>query len=195
MLNVIDIGGKAVEVPIDIKDYWLGRHRHDLYRLMPSLARGIFWDAKTAIDVGCYTSGLICEMDWIEKRVASDLNSNLVSNWAPVKDVEFVPGNAFELDFDERFDLVISNQTVEHVDNPAGFVEKLLDLGRGLIISTTYEVESGAIEGHIQDPISFEKFQSWFPCELDSWLICHHPTARSLKHIVGIVKQSHPNRI
>ena len=75
-----------------------------------------------------------------------------------------------------------------------GFIAKLLQLGRGLIVSTTYEVAAGTIDGHVQDPISLEKFQSWFPCALDAWFICHHPTARRLRHIVGVVKQSHPAR-
>jgi SAM-dependent methyltransferase len=182
-------------LPLDINDYWKNRSHHDLYRLTIALARAMFHDARSAIDVGCYTSGLICELDWIETRVASDLQARLATNWADVPGVRFVGGDAFTLEFPEApFDLVISNQTIEHLHDPAGFVAKLLRLGRGLILSTTYEVEAGLIDGHVQDPISLEKFQAWFPCELDAWFICHHPTARKLRHIVGLVKQSHPAR-
>ena len=63
------------------------------------------------------------------------------------------------LDFAEPFDLVISNQTVEHLDRPGEFIEKLLKLGRGLIVSTTFEVPEGTIEGHVQDPISSREVQ------------------------------------
>jgi SAM-dependent methyltransferase len=183
-----------MKFPVDINNYWGDRKDHDLYRLTVALANAVFRDAESAIDVGCYTSGLICELDWIRTRVASDIKPYLQNNWTGVEGVEFVAGDAFALEFGRQFDLVISNQTVEHLDDPKGFIEKLLKLGRGLIVSTTYEVPYGTIEGHVQDPISLEKFTSWFPCPLDSWFVCHHPKSRTLKHIVGVVKQSHPSR-
>jgi len=192
MKNPMTLAGKTHDLPLDRNNYWKNRAHHDLYRLTVATAQAMFSDARSAIDVGCYTSGILCELGWIERRVASDMASYLASSWEHVEGVDFVPGDAFELDFGQTFDLVLSNQTVEHVDDPKGFVEKLLSIGRGLIISTTYEVEAGRIEGHVQDPISLEKFQSWFPCELDAWFICHHPTVRSLRHIVGVLKQSHP---
>ena len=193
-MNLVKVGDKYFNLPTDRKNYWQDRMNHDLYRLCAAMVRGMFGDAKSAIDVGCYVGGLICEFDWIEKRVASDIQGSIEPNWSHVTDVELVIGDAFKIDFPEKFDLVISNQTVEHLDRPAEFIEKLLKLGRGLIVSTTYEVAEGTIEGHVQDPISYEKFRSWFPCELDSWTICHHPTSRKLKHIIGVVKQSHPAR-
>jgi hypothetical protein len=72
-------------------------------------------------------------------------------------------------------------------------IEKLLALGRGLIISTTYDTPQGLIPGHLQDPISLEKFQSWFPVPLDSWTVCFHPS-RKIGHIIGVVKTLHPNK-
>lgn len=194
MKNPMQIGGKTFDLPLDRNNYWKNRLHHDLYRLTVATAQAMFADASSAIDVGCYTSGLICELDWIERRVASDLSYAMIEHWDHVREVDYIKGDAFEIDFGQTFDLVLSNQTVEHVEDPKGFVEKLLSIGRGLIISTTYEVEAGRIDGHVQDPISLEKFQSWFPCELDSWTICHHPTTRDLRHIIGVVKQSHPAR-
>lgn len=191
--NVIEIGGKRVTVPRDRNDYWKNRMNHDLYRITRSIAESLFGDAKSVIDVGSYVGGLVCEFDWIDRRVASDIQP-LGPNWADVPHVEFIQGDAFTIGFPEPFDLVMSQQTVEHVDRPAEFIEKLLELGRGLIVSTTYEVPAGTIPGHVQDPISLEKFKSWFPCELDAWVICRHPTARNFKHVIGIVKHSHPSR-
>ncbi|MEM0929247.1 MAG: methyltransferase domain-containing protein [Pseudomonadota bacterium] len=194
MKNPATFSGRTFDLPLETNNYWQRRAHHDLYRLTVALAHGLFSDAKSIIDVGCYTSGLIVELDWATRRVASDINPNISEAWAHVEGVDFVPGDAFKLDFGEPFDLVLSNQTVEHVEDARGFVEKLLSLGRGLIISTTYETAHGRIEGHIQDPISLDKFKSWFPCELDSYAICYHPTARDIGHIIGVVKQSHPNR-
>lgn len=193
-MNIVNIGGNNFKLPLDVNNYWGARLHHDIYRLVVAVAKGMFHDAKSAIDVGSYIGGLICELDWIETRVASDIQNNLAENWKAAEGVSFVAGDAFAIEFEQTFDLVISNQTVEHVNKPAEFIEKLLSLGRGLIVSTTYEVPHGLIAGHVQDPIDFEKFQNWFPCELDAWFVCHHPTNRRIKHIVGVINQSHPNR-
>lgn len=200
MSNLVKINDKELNLPIDINNYWARRMHLDLYRCTVALAHALFFNAKSAIDVGCYTSGILCELDWIDRRVATDLQLRLAQNWEHVPGVEFVGGDAFALDFTQYlegtpklFDLVISNQMVEHLDQPVEFIEKLISLGRGLIVSTTYETPAGLIEGHIQDPISLEKFKSWFPCELDAWFICRHPTNQNIKQIVGYLKDSHPN--
>lgn len=184
--------GQEVVGPVDINGYWAARKDHDLYRLMTSIAFSMFPHAKSAIDVGCYTSGLLVEFDWIPKRIASDKQAYLEKNWRSVENVSFVPGDAFELEFGDLFDLVISNQTIEHLGDPCGFVKKLLSIGRSLIISTTYETPAGLIEGHIQDPIDLKKFQSWFPVPLDAWCVCYHPS-KKIGHIIGVLRESHPN--
>lgn len=183
--------GKVVRGPNDIGGYWQDRMNHDLYRLMLSMTRSLFPNAQSAIDVGCYTSALIVEMDWIKTRVATDLQTSLSDNWREVDGVDFLGGDAFNLDFDKPFDLVISNQTIEHLEDPPGFVKKLLSIGNGLIISTTYETPAGLIDGHIQDPIDMQKFKSWFPVDIDSYTICYHPS-RNIKHIIAVIRESHP---
>lgn len=195
MKNPVSISGRIFDLPVDHRGYWQDRLHHDLYRLTVALARGLFFDAKSAIDVGCFTSGILVELDWIERRVASDISKWIAPNWEHVEGVEFVAADAFSLQFPAPFDLVLSNQTVEHLDDPKGFIEKLLKLGRGLIVSTTYETPAGLIEGHVQDPISLDKFRSWFPCELDAWTICRHPSSPDIKHVIGVVKRFHPARV
>ena len=182
-----------MKYPADIKYYWQGRKDHDLYAFTRSAAKVFFGNAKSAIDVGSYVGGLICDLEWIDKRIATDIQK-LEKNWDDVDGVEFISGDAFCLDFPAKFDLVISNQTIEHLEEPSQFVEKLLSIGRGLIITTTFETPFGLIDGHIQDPIDMEKFKSWFPCRLDGISICYHPTNKLIGHIIGVINQSHPNR-
>jgi len=180
-------------IPDDINDYWTERKDHDLYRLTKCLALSLFPHAKSVIDVGCYTSGLICELDWINRRVATDIDSSIVGNWKGVEGVEFITGDAFLINFQETFDLVICNQTIEHLEDPRSFCSKLLQLGRALIISTTYEVPHGLIPGHLQDPISFSKFKFFLGYNPDVYCVCHHPFNKEIKHIIGVIFQSHPN--
>ena len=187
-------GERTGTLPRDDRGYWQARRDHDLYRVTSALARSLFADARSAIDVGCNVAGLICELDWIGRRVASDVQERLAADWAPVPDVSFVAGDPRKLTFDEPFDLVISTQTAEYVDDPAGFVARLTQMGRGLIVSATYAVPAATVPGSRHAPIGFETFRDWFPCPLDSWHVVHHPTNRSLRHIVGVVKRSHPAR-
>ncbi len=142
------------------RGYWELRKDKDLYKVMRKLTELYAKDAKSAIDVGCYVGGFICDLDWIEKRVAADIN-DWSKEWADVDDVKFINRDAFKLW--DRFELVISNQTIEHIEDAAGFAEKLCKLGDTVIVSTTYLVPSGKIEGHIQDPIDLDKFLGWFP--------------------------------
>jgi hypothetical protein len=180
---------KKKVIPTDINNYWNDRKDHDLYKLTVFIAKAMFPNATSIIDVGSYISPLILDFDWIPRKVATDIQKPLIKNWENVKGVEFIAGDAFKLDFSEKFSIVLSNQTIEHVEDPKEFVKKLMSLGNGLIISTTFELPYGTIPGHIQDPISLEKFQSWFPVPLDSWTICYHPT-RKIKHIIGCIKKT-----
>ena len=186
--------GRKVDLPVDIKGYWAARRNHDLYRVASGLARSLFADARSAIDVGCNVAGLICELDWIGRRVASDVQEQLTANWAPVRNVSYVAGDPRKLTFDAPFDLVISTQTAEYVDDPAGFVARLTEMGRGLIVAASYGVPADLLPGSKHAPIGFQTFRDWFPCPLDSWHVVHHPTNRALPHIVGVVKRSHPAR-
>lgn len=194
-MKIETFSGKVVDGPVDINGYWADRMNHDLYRLMLSMSKAFFSDARSAIDVGCYTSGLLVEMDWIRERSACDIQARLAANWEGVDGVDFIGGDAFELRPNQAlYDLVISNQTIEHLDDPAGFVRKLFSIGRGLVISTTLNTPKGLIPGHVQDPIDFDKFKSWFPVKLDCWSVCYHPTNKNIGHIIAVIKKSHPNR-
>lgn len=140
--------------------YWEARKGKDLYGMMRLLAKQYAPAAQSAIDVGCYVGGLICDLDWIPNRVAADIQ-NWSKEWAAVDGVKFMHVDAFALV--ETYDLVVSSQTIEHVENANGFAERLCRLGRTVLISTTYKVPAGKIEGHIQDPIDLDKFVGWFP--------------------------------
>jgi 2-polyprenyl-3-methyl-5-hydroxy-6-metoxy-1,4-benzoquinol methylase len=183
-----------MKYPLDIsmkrlgfeQGYWELRKDKRLYTLMPVLVRALAPDAKSAIDVGCFVGQVICDLDWIPRRLAVDTN-DYSKHWAGVEGVEFRRANAFTLKSREKFDLVISNQTIEHVDDPAGFAAKLCDLctENGVVIcSTTYKVAAGVIPGHVQDPIDEEKFLSWFPRKPKTVSITYE--VGGLDHIVGV---------
>lgn len=53
--------------------------------------------------------------------------------------IDFAPGNAFELEFDSLFDCVVATEIIEHVAHPDDFLRKLAQLVRpgGYIVLTT----------------------------------------------------------
>lgn len=79
--------------------------------------------------------------------------------------VHFAPGNAFELNFKELFDVVLISEIIEHVAHPDDFLEKVSGLVRkgGFIVMTTpngeYCRNSLPKFSDCSDPSKFEKMQ------------------------------------
>lgn len=151
--------------PEDRNNYWKNREKALIYSYTKDMAKHYAPWAKSAIDVGCFISPVICELDWIEHRFSNDISE--IKEWDSVDDVMFLQGDFRNIDAKAlvdtpKFDLVISHQTIEHIDDAQGFAQSLCAQGRRVICSTSYEVEYGLVPGHVQDPISLDKFTSWF---------------------------------
>ena len=151
--------------PDDRQKYWANRADALIYSYTVSMARKYCPKAESAIDVGCFVSPIICELDWIEKRFANDVNP--IPEWNDVAGVEFIKSDFKKIDIQKltgkpKFDLVISHQTIEHIDDAQGFAQALCTAGNRVICSTSFEVKAGLVPGHVQDPIDLEKFESWF---------------------------------
>ena len=149
--------------------YWKQRANHVMYReggVLMRLAREYAHDALSVLDVGAFDPGHISKFDWIPTKVGTDkqLHSTAVEPWAKARGVAFVHGDFLNLKFPAGFDLVTCNQVVEHL--PDGvverFVQKMMSHAKVLIVSTTHNVSHGVVDGHVQDPISEQKFRSWF---------------------------------
>jgi SAM-dependent methyltransferase len=130
---------------------------------MERLARRDAGNALTVLDVGAYESPYLLRLDWIPTKVATDIQAR-PQVWEHMNGVAFIQGDFLQLKFGTEFDLVICNQVLEHLpdDIVVSFVTKLASLAKVLIVTTTYNMPTGMIAGHIQDPISEEKFRSWF---------------------------------
>lgn len=172
--------------PSDPKSYWKKRKDDVLYQMVKTLAHGYASEGVSVLDVGCHTSSFISELDWFEQKTVADL-PYLADHWKNVKGVKFVSGDFLKSEFDTAFDLVLCTQVVEHLEKPKAFIQKLLSVGKTIIVSTTYEVPKGACKYHVQDPISLEKFQSWFDTELTATAIVRQPNNKVWRNIIGVV--------
>jgi len=144
--------------------YWDIRKHQKIYVIVREKALVLAPRAMTILDVGAFESPFIKTFDWIPVKVATDLQSR-PEVWTQMRGVTFIVGNFLKMDYGQnQFDLVINNQVIEHLTNDTvrPFVQKILSLGRVCIISTTFEMLHGTIPGHTQDPISMDRFKSWF---------------------------------
>ena len=174
--------------PKDRNNYWNRRKDGLLYQMVKSLAAGYVPNGDSVLEVGCHTSSFIFELDWFKNKAVTDLPF-LQDHWQGVEGVEFIPGDFYKLKFDRTFDLVLCTQVVEHLKDPKPFIQKLLSLGKTVIVSTTYEVPEGACKYHVQDPISLEKFQGWFERDFTAQVIMQKPDSKIWKNIIAVVKE------
>jgi tetratricopeptide (TPR) repeat protein len=186
--QVIDQSHSSNHLPKDRNNYWNKRKDGLLYQMIKSLASGYVPNGSSVLEVGCHTSSFIFELDWFKEKVVTDLPF-LSEHWQGIEGVKFIPGDFYKLKFDRTFDLVLCTQVVEHLQEPKLFIQKLLSLGKTVIVSTTYEVPEGLCKYHVQDPISLEKFQEWFDREFTATVIIEKPNQKIWKNIIGVVKQ------
>lgn len=155
--------------PVDDRGYWSSRKNDRIY-LMTVLFSHFFCRRKRSVaDVGCHCSPLVLMLPGFERRYAIDPSDISKPLWSGVDGAEYINDYLRNVDIalltggDDKFDLIICNQVIEHLHEPASFASELCERARRLIVSTTFETPAGLIEGHVQDPISLEKFESWFP--------------------------------
>jgi 2-polyprenyl-3-methyl-5-hydroxy-6-metoxy-1,4-benzoquinol methylase len=91
----------------------------------------------SVIDVGCGRGDLLKFLH--ERSPDWDLTGVDISSCPEAAGIEFHRGNAFEIDFGRRFDVVISLAVIEHVADVHTFVRKLHELcvPGGLVILLT----------------------------------------------------------
>ncbi len=185
LLKVKDLDKEEFQAK-DRNVYWQSRKDDVMYQMIKNLAHAYASEGVSVLDVGCHNSSLILDLDWFTKKVVTD-RPYITKYWQKVKGVEFIPGDFNKLKFDRTFDLVLCTQGIEHLQEPKPFIQKLLSLGKTVIVSTTYEVPEGICKYHVQDPISFEKFQSWFDTEFTATVIIRRPKSKVWRNIIGVV--------
>ena len=115
--------------------YWGKCKDANIYSGSVNWIKRFYPDAKSIIEVGTYTSDLLCDLSHIPYRVANDLNEDLVNFWGHVKQVKFVPGDFTKIDWSEhlppgqsKFDVLISHCTIEHAEKPRDFAKSLMEI-------------------------------------------------------------------
>lgn len=154
------------------------RRRHTLRMLSEVLPRG----AKV-LDIAAAQGNFSLALAELGYHVTwNDLRAEL-ADYVRLKhehgDIEFAPGNAFELKFDALFDAVLITEVIEHVAHPDDFLLKAAQLARpgGYVVMTT---PNGAYFRNplpkfsdCHDPERFEAVQ--FKPDADGHIFLLHP--------------------
>ena len=126
-------------------------------------------NAKSIIEVGCASDPFIQYLDWIDQRTCvapyfveygkfSKTKEDLGTKIATVT-ADFME---YQLPNGKKFDLLLCNQVLEHVVDPASFMKKLIESASTSIISVPYNWEGcGEVCNHKTDFITMSTLTEW----------------------------------
>lgn len=76
--------------------------------------------------------------------------------------VESIQEDFLKYQVDEKYDLVTCLQVLEHVPDAGAFAERLLSVGKVVVVSVPYKWRRGCCKGHVHDPVDELKMFRWF---------------------------------
>jgi hypothetical protein len=115
-------------------------------------------NVHSVIDVGSNrTPTLEWHRDQSPRLVSLDLRNPYVAPGVESITIDFLKYSALE-----KFDMVTCFQVLEHVPDAKAFAQKLLEIGKTLVVSVPYNWERGKCKYHIHDPVDREKMFLWF---------------------------------
>jgi ubiquinone/menaquinone biosynthesis C-methylase UbiE len=128
-----NVDGKKYETSNPIVKFVLDNFFDDIKTMMSTI------DFETIYEVGCgngYVTQFIKNNFSNAEIKAIDINSDKIDvAKARVKDVEFSVGNIYNINYDDAtFDLVISTEVLEHLENPISALQELLRVSKKYII-------------------------------------------------------------
>lgn len=125
-------------------------------------------EAKSTIEVGCASDPFLKYLTWVPKRTCV---APYFTSYGDGKGKESVQGSIqsvkanfmeYELPDNEKFDLLICSQVVEHVGDSKAFVQKLINSAETSIISVPYKWnDCGKQCNHKSDKISYDTILEW----------------------------------
>ncbi len=153
----------AMQVEQSTQSYWQARRERNkqYYGLTTELVKKYAAGANSMIDIGNRGCGYVCEWDWIADRTVLDLSADI---YQLDDSVHKIRQDFLLWQPERRYDLVTCLQTLEHIDDPLPFIDKLRQIqGDILIVSLPYlwPASKAPLE-HKHDPIDMDKIYRWF---------------------------------
>ena len=124
-------------------------------------------DAESIIEVGCASDPFLKHLGWIDQRTCVApyfVEYGKDSRKYSTTDIQKVTADFMEyhLPNDEKFDLLLCNQVLEHVPDPASFMKKLIASAKTSIISVPYNWGyCGKTCNHVTNHITIDRLKKW----------------------------------
>jgi predicted O-methyltransferase YrrM len=153
--------------PANLKpSYWETRKNFVYLQHISALVRFIGRHANSLIDVGTNGCPYLEWFDWIPRRVSVDRDNPYQS-----ATVEGINADFLSLDFQEKFDLCLCLQVLEHIPEVVPFARRLLAISNKVLVSVPYLWPENSEEGHVHDPVDETKVASWFGRAPDFYML------------------------
>lgn len=149
---------------------WSDRNDLMLYQYIDYVVRTIGRDACSILDVGTAGYPYLDWFDWIDDRRSIDLITPYRSN-----KVEGISGDVMGFSPDQKFDICTCIQVFQYVDAPTSLAQKLLELGKDIIITVPYKWSNSANLSQRQVKIDKKKVEGWFNRPVDYNIIIEEP--------------------
>ena len=164
----------AVEGSRIVSSYVQRRQTQIYYRYVSRLVRGVAPRIESILDVGSGKTSCLEKFDWIPIRKTIDIAHPYTS-----ESVEGIKADFLEHEVDERYDLALCLQVLEHIPQVEEFTQKLFDVSRSVLITVPYKWPKGSIKGHIHDPVDEAKLRAWTRRKPDYQIIVPEPFGAS----------------
>jgi hypothetical protein len=135
--------------------YWNARRQMIYYQALYQFVCVVGRNAGSLIDIGSASAQYVDWFQWIPARYILDFRIAKKPEGVTCIESDFL---AYEPQ--QKFDVVLCLQVLEHVPNPAAFCAKLKSIARQLLVSVPYKW-LGNTPGHIHDPVDEKKLEGW----------------------------------
>ncbi len=149
--------------------YWEARRHLLYYKSLFQFVSVVGYDAQSLLDVGSASADYVSWMDWIPERFILDFKIPRKPEGITAIEIDF-----FEYEPENKFDVVLCCQVLEHVRDPELFCSKLKQVAKRLVITVPYKWLGGA-PGHIHDPIEQEKLLGWMHVQPNNQQVVYEP--------------------
>jgi hypothetical protein len=141
----------------EIEKYWEDRKDQLYYQAVRVLTSHLGENAGSILDVGSAACPYLEWYPWIPTRTSIDLRNPYRS-----PEIRGIVADFLEWQPDQTYDIVTCLQVMEHVPDAGRFAQKLMEVGRTVVVSVPYKWRAGSNASHVHDPVEEGKMRSWF---------------------------------
>jgi len=147
-----------------IDSYYHGRKDFKYYKKVKEVLNSLHF--SSIIDIGCRKSPIMAGLRNNVYKAMLD-----IQEIPPMDGIHMIQADFYKWKPDRKYDVALCLQVLEHLDKPKEFAQKLLEVGKTVVISVPYKWKEGLCNYHTQDPVDESKIKRWLGREPDEQYI------------------------